>query len=284
MPSGFSTALVTKRVRLLSAFASDANTTIIAQASAIRMKPFISIPFAFWIRNSAVFLGHWDSGNSRKLQKRKKVEEQESQRNQSRFLLQQSETNRHRRNLIPHGPSSGLKGITLKKRKFVILAAVIVLIAAWYAFRPERLIVSKSVHEEFPSAQNGSPAETLESGRFRGVVHPTEGTATVYRMADGSHVLRLTNFKTTNGPDVHVYMVAADDAPDSKTVRHANFIDLGTIKGNIGDQNYRLGPEVDLARYRTVSIWCKRFSVNFGAAALRANQKMSREQGHLAVP
>jgi hypothetical protein len=166
----------------------------------------------------------------------------------------------------------------MKKWKFVILAAVIALMAAWYAFRPERLIVNKSAHEELPIAQNGAPAEALESGRFHGVAHPTEGTATIYRMADGSHILRLTNFKTSNGPDVHVYVVAADDASDSETVQRAGFIDLGSIKGNIGDQNYRLGSEVDLAKYRTVSVWCKRFSVNFGAAALRADQKISREE------
>jgi hypothetical protein len=91
-------------------------------------------------------------------------------------------------------------------------------------------------------------------------------------MADGSHVLRFTNFKTSNGPDVHVYMVAADDAKDNATVEQAGFVDLGSIKGNIGDQNYDLGADVDLAKYRAVSVWCKRFSVNFGAAPLKAEQ------------
>jgi hypothetical protein len=91
-------------------------------------------------------------------------------------------------------------------------------------------------------------------------------------MGDGTRVLRFTNFKTSNGPDVHVYMVAADDAKDSASVLHAGFIDLGSIKGNIGDQNYALGPEVDLSKYRAVSIWCKRFSVNFGTAPLTPPQ------------
>ena len=85
----------------------------------------------------------------------------------------------------------------------------------------------------------------------------------------GSRVLRLTSFSTSNGPDVHVYMVAADDAKDVATVERAGFIDLGVLKGNIGDQNYILGSDLDLGKYRAVSIWCKRFSVNFGAAALK---------------
>jgi hypothetical protein len=108
-------------------------------------------------------------------------------------------------------------------------------------------------------------------------LHPTAGTATIYRMGDGSRILRFTNFKTSNGPDVHVYMVAADDAKDSASVVRAGFIDLGTIKGNIGDQNYILGPEVDLSKYRAVSVWCKRFSVNFGAAPLTPDGAMSEK-------
>jgi hypothetical protein len=67
-------------------------------------------------------------------------------------------------------------------------------------------------------------------------------------------------------------MVAADDAKDAATVEKAGFVDLGVIKGNIGDQNYMLAGDLDLAKYRAVSIWCKRFSVNFGAAALRPAQ------------
>src|SRR6202044_790035 len=92
------------------------------------------------------------------------------------------------------------------------------------------------------------------------------------KMGDGSHVLRFTNFDTSNGPDVHVYMVAADDAKDAATVERAGFIDLGVIKGNVGDQNYALSSDLDLTKYRAVSVWCKRFNVNFGAAALRPTE------------
>jgi hypothetical protein len=153
----------------------------------------------------------------------------------------------------------------------------IALFAAWYAFRPERLLVNRRVEERFPTAQGGSPALALESGRFHGVLHDTTGAATVYRLGDGSRLLRFTNFKTSNGPDVHVYMVAADDATDSSSVLRDGFIDLGGIKGNIGDQNYALGPDVDLSKYRAVSVWCKRFRVNFGTAPLRNSQVISRK-------
>ena len=163
------------------------------------------------------------------------------------------------------------------KWKVAVAVLVIALFAAWYAFRPEGLIIDRRVHEEFPSTRDGSVPQTLASGAFHSVVHPTEGMATVYGLGNGNRVLRLTNLKTTNGPNVHVYMVAADDAKDNASVRRAGFIDLGHIKGNVGDQNYTLGQNVDLAKYRAVSLWCQRFSLNFGAAPLTLEDAMSRK-------
>lgn len=166
----------------------------------------------------------------------------------------------------------------MKNRKGDVFLLVVILVVAWYEFRPERLVINRRVHEEFPATKGASPPEAVASGLFHRVAHPTRGTATIYRVGDGSHILRFTNFRTSNGPDVHVYMVAANDAKDSASVQRAGFVDLGKIKGNIGDQNYHLGSEVDLSRYRAVSVWCKRFSINFGTAALSADHKMSREQ------
>ena len=164
----------------------------------------------------------------------------------------------------------------MKKWKIVLPVLAIALFAAWYAFRPERLVVNHRVHEGVPVTESASSADTIESGTFYGVMHPTTGTATIYRLADGSRILRFTNFGTSNGTDVHVYLVAAADARDTETVKRAAFVDLGTIKGNIGDQNYALGSDLDLSKYRTVSIWCKRFAVNFGAAPLSADDVMSQ--------
>ena len=164
-----------------------------------------------------------------------------------------------------------------KWMKVAIPVVAVVVLAAWYAFRPERLVVNHRVDEAMPTATGASNVQSLESGQFYGIVHPTEGTATIYQMGDGSRVLRLTRFSTSNGPDVHVYMVAADDAKDATTVKKNGFVDLGVTKGNIGDQNYTLGNDLDLAKYRAVSIWCKRFSVNFGAAALRPTQSSQNQ-------
>ncbi len=155
----------------------------------------------------------------------------------------------------------------MKTLKLAIPLLIVALIVGWYWFRPERLVVNRRVNEAFPTL-NESSAQTLESGTFHSGTHPTEGIATIYRIDNGSRVIRFTNFKTSNGPDVHIYMVASEDARDDASVQNSAFVDLGLIKGNIGDQNYTLDSSLDLAKYRTVSVWCKRFSKNFGAAPL----------------
>ena len=110
----------------------------------------------------------------------------------------------------------------------------------------------------------------LASGRFHSNAHTTSGLATIYRLPDGGRVLRLTQFTTSNGPDVRVYLVAAGDVQGEAAAKQAGFVDLGALKGNVGDQNYNLPADLDLTKYRAVSIWCRRFSVNFGAAPLIA--------------
>ena len=116
-------------------------------------------------------------------------------------------------------------------------------------------------------AQTASP-EPLAAGSFHGVAHKTSGTATIYKLAGGKRALRLTDFETSNGPDVQVYLVAATDAKDNETVTKAGFVHLGALKGNKGNQNYDLPADLDLNKYRAVTIWCRRFGVNFGTAPL----------------
>ena len=142
----------------------------------------------------------------------------------------------------------------------------------WYLFRPELLFVDKQVNEALTTsaaAQTDAAAGpvALAAGTFHSVAHETHGTATVLDVG-GKRVLRLTDFATSNGPDVRVYLVAARDAGDNETVTRAGFVELGKLKGNQGDQNYDVPAAVDLNRYRAVTIWCARFAVNFATAPL----------------
>jgi electron transfer DM13 len=122
-------------------------------------------------------------------------------------------------------------------------------------------------HDEMAHAEK---AMTLYTGKFHGKVHSTEGRATVYQQADGKLLLRLTGFKTSNGPDVHVILVAAKDADDDANFLKSstNRVELGKLKGNVGDQNYEIPAGTDLSKFTTVSIYCERFNANFGAAPL----------------
>jgi hypothetical protein len=160
----------------------------------------------------------------------------------------------------------------MNRRVWIGVGLAIVLAAGWLLFRPELLFVNRTVSEEFPAVSQstaGGPQtpQKLLSGQFKGYAHETEGTAAIYGMED-KRVLRLTNFKTSNGPDVHVYLVAAPNVQDDATVKTAGFVDLGSMKGNVGDQNYDVPDTLDLRKYRAVTIWCKRFSINFGTALL----------------
>ena len=165
------------------------------------------------------------------------------------------------------------------RRVLSMAAAVIIVTMGWYLFRPELLFISCHVHETFPvtvahvtTASTAAPMP-LSQGRFHGVAHATHGLATIYLLPDGTRALRLTEFETSNGPDVQVYLVATKDATDNETVTKAGFIHLGALKGTVGDQNYALPAEVDLTKYQSVTIWCRRFGVNFGTAPL--NQQHS---------
>jgi Electron transfer DM13 len=169
----------------------------------------------------------------------------------------------------------------MRRRKNMLYVAGIVMLAlAWYWFRPELLFVDRVVNEAFPAArtfESSSPqshpmdeSTVLARGEFHSVAHGTSGKAAIHRLNNGSRVLRLTDFETSNGPDVRVYLVAADDANDNAAVTAADVIELGPMKGNKGDQNYAVPADVALEHYRAVTIWCKRFSVNFGTAPLES--------------
>jgi lipopolysaccharide export LptBFGC system permease protein LptF len=115
-----------------------------------------------------------------------------------------------------------------------------------------------------------SKAKTQETGTFHGKIHSTSGRATIYQEEDGSFLLRLTNFKTSNGPDVHVILIAVKDADDDANFLKSGVerVELGPLKGNQGDQNYKIPSGTDLSKFQTVSIYCERFNANFGAAPL----------------
>jgi hypothetical protein len=177
----------------------------------------------------------------------------------------------------------------------VVLAGIGLAIFVLVWFQPQKLFIDDTVNEAVPAAVTdvvvddaaapvGSPTATPRSPTttaspraaatrlvsrtaFVSRGHHTSGTALLYALPDGSHVLRLENLETSNGPDLRVYLSpSAPQAPNDQLNDSA--LNLAHLKGNRGDQNYEIAAGVDVSPYKSVVIWCKRFSYAFGTASL----------------
>jgi hypothetical protein len=122
-----------------------------------------------------------------------------------------------------------------------------------------------------PTAEQAMPNMTdpviVTSGAFTEVdlLHRGEGTATVYRLPDNSQILRLEDFRVTNGPSLRVILTTRPEPRTSEEVG-TDYVDLGALKGNVGNQNYSVPSEVDFTRYQGVVIYCLEFGVVFSSA------------------
>jgi hypothetical protein len=135
----------------------------------------------------------------------------------------------------------------------------------------ERDIIMKGAAQTNDSTVNeamtttgGGETSTVYAGTFVGVndgIHNAEGQVKVIKLSDGSNFLRLEDFRSTNGPDLYVYL--------STDKSNSDFVNLGRLKGNVGNQNYEIPQGTDLSKYDTVLIWCQAFSVLFGSAELK---------------
>jgi hypothetical protein len=125
--------------------------------------------------------------------------------------------------------------------------------------------INQSLPEQ-QTSQTGNETSTLFlTGSFVGVgdgIHDAQGVAKVIPVEGEGNVLRLEDLVVTNGPDLYVYLSTDKSASD--------FVNLGRLKANIGNQNYPIPEGTDMTKYHTVLIWCKAFSVLFGSADLKA--------------
>ncbi|MER6347906.1 DM13 domain-containing protein [Streptomyces sp. NPDC001595] len=165
----------------------------------------------------------------------------------------------------------------------VLLVLVVVAGVGLFLFQPWKAFTDTTVNEALPTASapveepggtvSGTPSapaagpRDLAKGRFVTHEHDTSGTARTIRLADGGQVLRLENLRTSEGPDVRVYL-SARDADAVRTGLGDEVVELGGLKGNLGNQNYTVPAGTDLSGFRSAVIWCERFSVSFGAADL----------------
>lgn len=123
------------------------------------------------------------------------------------------------------------------------------------------------------ASEPAEPAEpvVLAKGDFISHEHSTSGKVKILELADGTRVLRIEGLETSDGPDLKVWLTdqpVIDGADGWGVFDDGAYVNLGDLKGNIGDQNYKIPANVNLADLSSVSIWCARFAVSFGAAEL----------------
>jgi hypothetical protein len=128
--------------------------------------------------------------------------------------------------------------------------------------------VEQQASEPMPDMPNGP--SILASGQFVDAdsAHKGSGDAKLYTLESGQHLLRLENFRTTNGPDLVVYLSRHPNPISATDVHNAEFVTLGKLKGNVGNQNYPLPSGTQATEFHSVVIWCELFGVLFSPAAL----------------
>jgi len=150
----------------------------------------------------------------------------------------------------------------MSKRRLIIGTVVLAVVAAWYVFRPETAFIDRQVNEPPP----GPAATILLTGSFVPREHGGRGLVQVLELSGGQRVLRFSDFETLDGPDLQVYLLGAPNAARTEDLKKTEYLSLGRLKGNVGPQNYPIPAGTDLAKYRAVAVWCRRFGVNFTTA------------------
>lgn len=183
-----------------------------------------------------------------------------------------------------------MTSLARKPAFWVVLILVVAILGSvgLYLFQPWRVFTNRAVDETLPTdsstsapSQTGGTDEpteppagprTLATGKFITHEHDTSGTVKIVELADGKRVLRLENLKTSDGPDLRVWMSDQKVKPGTAGWRvfdDGKYVELGPLKGNEGNQNYDIPEGTDIDELSSVTIWCKRFAVSFGAAALK---------------
>lgn len=117
--------------------------------------------------------------------------------------------------------------------------------------------------------RHASAPRLLASGRFHQVAHKGEGLAAILQLHNGQRILRLTDFRTTDNPELAILLISAPDAHENQTVVNSSAFVLGPLQQAAGNQEYSLPADLDLTHFSAVTIWNKKYQVNFTTAPLR---------------
>jgi hypothetical protein len=155
---------------------------------------------------------------------------------------------------------------TLLRKWMLVAVGLPVLVALWWAFRPEKLWINQKVNEPAPFDASADPRPIL-TGRFDGTARQTSGRATIYKKPGGKEYLHLSDFTTPSNSDVHVVLARSGDGNVAQHDLKSD-VDLGPLKSSQGDQDYDLPEATDLNQQETVLIYCERDHKMSGFAKL----------------
>lgn len=137
-------------------------------------------------------------------------------------------------------------------RKFAVFGAAVLGATSWYLISP--IFDSSRAEDVFPNGQ------VIAHGEFRPAFHSVRGRAILLSSSDGE-ILHFEDFKTINGPGLHVYLAFGPDTTD--------FYDVGAVRATSGEINYVIPASIDTRRYRYVLIWSEALRTLFSYAELR---------------
>lgn len=181
----------------------------------------------------------------------------------------------------------------MNRRWWILGVVAVASVVGLYLFQPWRLVTRSSIDEALPtvvatsevvqpaagpSSEPGAVASSIPSaaaspqilaeGAFVDAEHATSGTARIIQLADGSRYLRLEDLSSSDGPDLHVWLTDQPSGGDWGSYDDGRYVALGLLKATDGNQNYAIPADVDLDGLVSAVIWCDRFNVAFGTAAL----------------
>ncbi|GAA5057656.1 DM13 domain-containing protein [Nocardia callitridis] len=161
---------------------------------------------------------------------------------------------------------------TLIRRPVVWVVALVVaavLVVALLLFQPWRVFTTVRVDETALVAPDADEVQSVSTGSFVSHEHSTTGEVSLQTLTDGTVTLRLADLRTSDGPALHVWLSDQPLEPgQGGNLDDGRHVDLGSLKGNEGNQNYAVPAGTDLTGLQTAVIWCERFGVSFGAATL----------------
>ncbi|MCF8716094.1 DM13 domain-containing protein [Joostella atrarenae] len=157
----------------------------------------------------------------------------------------------------------------------LIIIGALLLGVAIYALSP--ILYDNKVNDPVISSQEiteNNNITIIASGEFKDADerHKGSGIAEIIKREDGFY-LQLKDFNATNGPNLKLWLSTYKEPTNKNATDENSYLDLGNLKGNVGNQSYKLPDDFQINDYHSVTVYCKLFRVLFTTATLKHTKK-----------